>query len=68
MKVEVPKEIEEKFRKAAMQVFGYSKGSLSKAAEKAFASWTASIDSAISLIRLPEDPVGYQYQGTGGFS
>lgn len=57
IEVEIPQEIEKKFRKLAMRVFGCGKGSLNKAAEEAFASWMASVDSAINLIGLPEDPV-----------
>jgi hypothetical protein len=39
IKVSVPDEKEEKFRKAAMKVFGHKRGSLSKAAEKALEEW-----------------------------
>lgn len=39
IKVSVPDEKEEKFRKAAMDVFGHKRGSISKAAEKAMEEW-----------------------------
>lgn len=39
IKVSVPDEKEEKFRKAAMKVFGRKRGSISKAAEKAMEEW-----------------------------
>lgn len=39
IKVSVPDEKEEKFRKAAMNVFGHKRGSISKAAEKALEEW-----------------------------
>lgn len=39
IKVSVPDEMEEKFRKAAMNVFGHKRGSISRAAEKAFGEW-----------------------------
>jgi hypothetical protein len=39
IKVSVPDDKEEKFRKAAMKVFGHKRGSISKAAEKALEEW-----------------------------
>jgi len=42
----VSEEVEEKFRRLAMERFGYGKGSLSKALEEALSHW----------IRLPENP------------
>jgi len=36
IKVYVSSDVEEKFRRLAMMVYGYGKGSLSKAAEDAF--------------------------------
>lgn len=39
IKVTVPDNKEEKFRKAAMEVFGHRRGSISKAAEDAFEEW-----------------------------
>lgn len=39
IKVSVPDDKEEKFREAAMRVFGYKRGSISKAAEKAMEEW-----------------------------
>jgi hypothetical protein len=35
----VPEEVEKKFRKLAMNKFGYGKGSLSKAMEEALCRW-----------------------------
>lgn len=40
IKVQVSDDAEKKFRQAAMKRFGYSKGALSKAAEKALAEWS----------------------------
>ncbi|MGQ9691650.1 MAG: hypothetical protein ACUVQY_10430 [Thermoproteota archaeon] len=42
LKIYIPDELERKFREAAMRLFGYGKGSLSKASEKAFELWLAS--------------------------
>ena len=39
LKVELEKELENKFREAAMRKFGYSKGSLKKASKEAFGNW-----------------------------
>ena len=39
IKVKVSDETERKFREAAMRTFGYGKGSISAASEKAFSDW-----------------------------
>jgi len=39
IKVSLPDDEEEEFRKAAMEKFGHKKGSLSKAAREAFLQW-----------------------------
>lgn len=44
LRVQLKSEIEQQFRKTAMEVFGYSKGSLSKAAELAFSEWSQKIE------------------------
>ena len=44
IRVQLPKELEERFRVQAMKRFGYKKGSLSKAAREAFESWIASVE------------------------
>ncbi len=41
VKVKLSDETEAAFRKSAMETFGYSKGSLSKAAEQAIKEWVA---------------------------
>ena len=35
IKIKIPEEVERDFRRAAMEIYGYSKGSISKAAQKA---------------------------------
>lgn len=39
LKIYVSKELNEKFRRIAMRVFGYGRGSISRAAEDALARW-----------------------------
>jgi hypothetical protein len=39
MKIYLTNELNERFRKIAMNVFGYGRGSLSRAAEEALAKW-----------------------------
>jgi len=41
LKIKLTDETEAVFRKSAMEAFGYSKGSLSSAAEQAFMNWAA---------------------------
>lgn len=41
LKIYLSESLNEKFRRIAMTVFGYGRGSLSKAAEEAFAMWCA---------------------------
>ena len=42
----VSEELEKKFRKLAMEKFGYGKGSLSKALEEALRHWIKVLESA----------------------
>lgn len=46
LKVYLSDGVNEKFRRIAMAVYGYGRGSLSKAAEEAFAKWCAVHDEA----------------------
>ena len=39
LRLELGENLENRFRKAAMEVYGYEKGSLTKAAQKAFEFW-----------------------------
>ena len=57
IKVYIDPKIEEEFRKTAMKIFGYGKGSLSKAAEQAFKKWTQEYSSNLENLRIPEDPI-----------
>jgi hypothetical protein len=58
IKVYVRDEVEKKFRQLAMMVYGYGRGSLSKAAEEAFIQWTAQYETLLKEISIPDDPVG----------
>ena len=40
LRVELDRELEKKFREAAMKRFGYSKGSIKKATEMAIKNWS----------------------------
>lgn len=40
LKVNIPNELEKKFREIAMKKYGYTRGSLSIAAQKALSVWT----------------------------
>ncbi len=62
LKVKISDETEKNFREAAMHEFGFQKGSLSNAAEKALSSWTTRHRN-IDKLRLAakqkiKDPVG----------
>ena len=57
IKVYIDPKIEEEFRKNAMKIFGYGKGSLSKAAEQAFKNWIQENSSNLEKISIPKDPI-----------
>lgn len=44
LKIQLGKEIEVRFRKAAMKRFGYGKGALSKAAQEAILRWLSEVE------------------------
>lgn len=53
IKIKISDEVEEAFRKAAMKTYGYGKGSISQAAQKAIMNWiTENIE-----IEIMEDPI-----------
>jgi len=57
IKVYVRDEVEEKFRRLAMMVYGYGRGSISKAAEEAFVHWMTQYEAVLKEVDIPEDPV-----------
>ncbi len=64
IRIEIEKNLEKNFRKAAMQTYGYEKGSLKKAAEKAFELWivmerTDSIPDVEEPVKLIEGMLSF---------
>ncbi|HLD41859.1 MAG TPA: hypothetical protein VJB06_02395 [archaeon] len=55
LRLELDQKLEERFRKAAMNTYGYEKGSLKKAAEEAFYLWINT--SKTTSIKKVDDPV-----------
>lgn len=49
VRVRLPGELEQKFRRAAMRRFGYGKGALSLAAEEAIRNWLASVPGEVEF-------------------
>ncbi|MCD6357334.1 MAG: hypothetical protein J7L75_02025 [Thermoproteales archaeon] len=43
LKIRIPDELERKFRETAMKLYGFKKGSLSVAAEKAISAWLSQV-------------------------
>lgn len=58
LKVQLSEETEKKFREAAMRRFGYGRGALSLAAERALSSWARGEMDADKLLADMADPVG----------
>lgn len=57
LKVYASEEVEKKFRKAAMMVFGYDRWSLSMPAEKAFRDWAENVEKALYVAQILGNPV-----------
>ncbi len=57
IKVYISDDVERKFRETAMKLYGYGKGSLSIASERAFSEWVSSVSDVIDVIETIEDPV-----------
>src|SRR5712692_10892585 len=53
LKVYLSTELDKKFRRIAMSVYGYGRGSLSKAAEEAFSRWCAEHEQATIVSAKP---------------
>ena len=53
LKVELEKELEHKFREAAMKKFGYSKGSIQKASREALSRWIMQQSTKIPKVKDP---------------
>lgn len=57
LKVYIPDELERRFREAAMRLFGYGRGSLSIAAERAFELWLSRVSEVLELAESIEGPL-----------
>lgn len=57
IKVYISDEAERKFRKAAMRLYGYGRGSLSTASEKAILAWLSQVSEVLDVAEPIEDPV-----------
>jgi len=56
IKVQVSEETEKRFRETAMRHFGFEKGSLSLAAERAFLDWSLRMKKVEKFITDVKDP------------
>jgi hypothetical protein len=57
LKVYIEEKLEKRFRKLAMEIYGYGKGSLSLAVEDAISRWLLEHESILKEVEVPEDPV-----------
>jgi len=57
LKVYVDEELEKRFRKVAMEVYGYGRGSISKAVEDAMRRWLLEHEIMLAEVKIPGDPV-----------
>jgi len=57
MKVYISDELEEEFKKASMETYGYGRGSISKAAAEAIQKWTAERETILREFSVPVEPV-----------
>lgn len=57
IKVYIPDDLERKFREIAMRLYGYGKGSLSIASEKAISAWLSQVSEFLEVAESIEDPV-----------
>lgn len=57
IKVYVSDDVERRFRETAMKIYGYGKGSLSIASEKALSQWVSSMAGVIDVVDSIEEPL-----------
>lgn len=57
IKFTVPDDVEEQFRRQAMERFGHKRGSVGKAGEEAMRQWAAQMEDAQIESLVPSDPV-----------
>lgn len=58
LKVYIEEELEKKFRRFAMEIYGYGRGSLSLAVEDAIRRWLSEHEVMLTEAKVPDDPVG----------
>lgn len=61
IKVNVSDETEKAFRMAAMKLYGYGKGALSTAADKALMNWATGVTEATGVVGILDDPISAVY-------
>ncbi len=57
LKVYLSEELERRFRKLSMRIYGYGRGSLSKAAEEALRRWCLEMEEAAPVMEEVSSPV-----------
>jgi len=57
IKVYLSDDVEKRFREAAMKLYGYGRGSLSMASEKAILAWLSQVSEVMDVAESIEDPV-----------
>jgi len=57
IKVYISDDVERRFREVAMKLYGYRKGSLSVASEKAISAWLSQVSEVLEIAESIEDPV-----------
>jgi len=57
IRIYLPEELEKRFRKISMETYGYSRGSLSKAAAEAIGSWIRRQEVVSAQVEVPSEPV-----------
>jgi len=57
LKIYVDEELERRFRRMAMEVYGYGRGSISKASEDAMRKWLLEHEELLGEVEVPDDPV-----------
>jgi hypothetical protein len=57
LKIYISDGLERKFREVAMRLFGYGKGSISIASERAIELWLSHVSEVLEIAESIEDPV-----------
>ena len=57
LKIYIDEEVEKRFRKMSMEIYGYGRGSISRAAEEAIRRWLLEHEMMIDEIEIPKGPV-----------